>query len=80
MSHEKLAVPTNKWIVTQITALAALITAWVTAGQWDKTLTVAAIGVITQAIVGYLCPNTDTPGGVPRRAVKTPLLDSSLHS
>jgi hypothetical protein len=59
--------PTRKWLVTQITAVAALLTAWVTAGAWDKTLSVALIGLFAQATVGYLVPNADTPGGVPLR-------------
>ena len=57
--------PTRKWLVTQVTALTALLIAWVTADAWDKTLTIALIGLISQAIIGYLVPNQNTPGGVP---------------
>ena len=57
--------PTRKWIVTQVTALAALLIAWVQAGDWNKTLAVAVIGLVAQMIVGYVIPNADTPGGVP---------------
>jgi hypothetical protein len=51
--------PTRKWWATQITASTALATAWVSAGHWDKTLTLAAIGVVSQAAVVYLVPNAD---------------------
>jgi hypothetical protein len=61
----KSAWPTRKWWATQVTALATLLVAWVTADHWDKTLTIGLIGLLTQAAVGYLIPNQDTPGGVP---------------
>ena len=60
----KSLVPTNKWIVTQITALAALLTAYVQVGAWNKELTIAVIGLISQALIGYIAPNAPTPGGV----------------
>jgi len=60
--------PTRKWWATQITASTALTTAWVSAGHWDKTLTVAAIGVASQAAVVYLVPNADP---VPKPAPKS---------
>ena len=44
-------------MATQVTAIAALLVAWVNAGAWDKTLTIALIGVVAQSIVGYLIPN-----------------------
>lgn len=50
-------VPTRKWLATQSTALATLAVAWVTAGTWDKPLSIAAIGLVSQAVVGYLVPN-----------------------
>ncbi|HEY5881174.1 MAG TPA: hypothetical protein VIU11_19835 [Nakamurella sp.] len=65
---EKSRRPTNKWIVTQVAAVGALVTAWLTAGEWGTTLSVTAIGILTQAIVSYVAPNTDSPGGVPLRA------------
>jgi hypothetical protein len=67
---ERSAIPTHKWIATQILAVSALATAWMTAVEWDRTLTISAIGVLTQAVVGYLLPNADTPGGVPIRRVE----------
>jgi hypothetical protein len=48
----------RKWFATQVTALTALIVAWVNAGSWDKTLTIALVGLISQAIVGYLIRNS----------------------
>lgn len=62
---QKSWIPTRKWFATQITAIAALLVAWVNAGEWNKTLTIALIGLIAQALFGYLVPNADTPGGVP---------------
>jgi len=57
--------PTNKWTATQITATAALLVAWVNAGDWHKTQTIALIALITQALMGYLVPNHETMGGIP---------------
>ncbi|MFZ2015249.1 MAG: hypothetical protein WAV00_15635 [Nocardioides sp.] len=49
--------PTRKWWATQISATTTLAVAWVSAGHWDKALTIAAIGVASQAAVVYLVPN-----------------------
>jgi uncharacterized membrane protein YjjP (DUF1212 family) len=51
--------PSRKWLATQVTAVAALLTAYVTAGAWNTTLSIGVIGFVTQAIVGYLLPNAD---------------------
>jgi hypothetical protein len=51
--------PTRKWWAAQITAVTTLATAWVTAGAWNRPLTLAAIGVVSQALVVYLVPNAD---------------------
>jgi hypothetical protein len=61
------ALPTRKWVATQTTAIAALLVSWTTLGTWDASLTIAAIGIVAQAVVGYLVPNEPTPGGVPGR-------------
>ena len=53
-------IPSRKWFATQVTALTALIVAWVNAGSWDKTLTIALVGLVSQAIIGYLIPNSDS--------------------
>ena len=49
--------PTRKWWATQISATTTLAVAWVNAGRWDKPLTIAAIGVVSQAAIVYLVPN-----------------------
>jgi hypothetical protein len=64
---EKSHWPTNKWIATQVTATVALLTGWVTAGEWNKTLSATVIGLVGQAVVSYMLPNADGPGGVPAR-------------
>jgi hypothetical protein len=51
--------PSRKWLATQVTAFAALLTAYVTAGSWNTTLSISLIGLATQAIVGYLLPNAE---------------------
>ncbi|HEY7050352.1 MAG TPA: hypothetical protein VH373_24265 [Jatrophihabitantaceae bacterium] len=58
-------IPSRKWIATQVTALAALIVAWINAGSWDKTLMIALVGLISQAIIGYLLPNGEPPASPP---------------
>lgn len=57
--------PTNKWWAALVTAAAAWVINWITVGTFSKAILIALIGVIAQAIVSYLVPNSDTPGGVP---------------
>ena len=59
--------PTRKWIAAQVTGTAAFMTAWVSAGEWNSTLSIALIGLFAQGVISYLLPNADTPGGVPVR-------------
>ena len=59
--------PTRKWIAAQVTGAAAFMTAWVSVGGWNSTLSIALIGLFAQAAVSYLLPNADTPGGVPAK-------------
>jgi hypothetical protein len=54
-------------MATQVTAAVALLTGWVTAGEWNKTLSTTLIGLVGQAIVSYVLPNGDGPGGVPAK-------------
>ncbi len=75
--------PTRKWWATQISATTTLAVAWVSAGHWDKPLSIAAIGLVSQAAVVYLVPNGEPaakpepdagagrlrPGGATTRAV-----------
>lgn len=56
-------IPSRKWLATQVTAVAALVVAWVNQGAWDKTLSIALIGVVSQALFSYLVPNGDRPSG-----------------
>jgi uncharacterized membrane protein YjjP (DUF1212 family) len=65
MAHHKAPIPTRKWMVTQSAAVSALLVAWVSAGHWDKTLSIGLIGLFSQALASYLVPNVDAPGGVP---------------
>ena len=55
-------VPTRKWFVTQVTALAALATMYVTTGGWDQEETIAAIGIASQAAIAWLVPNQPLEG------------------
>ena len=67
MTPAKSKWPTNKWLATQVTAMAALLTGWVTAGEWNKTLSTTMIGLVAQAVVSYVLPNAESPGGVPAK-------------
>jgi hypothetical protein len=51
--------PTNKWMAAQCTATATLAVSWVNAGAWTKPLTIALIGLVSQAVVAYLVSNAD---------------------
>jgi hypothetical protein len=57
--------PTNKWIAARVTAIAGIAIMAVTTDGWDDEETVAAITLVSEAIISYLVPNSDTPGGVP---------------
>ena len=61
----KSNLPTRKWWAMFITSVAAFLVNWVNAGTFGKELTIALIGLVAQALVTYLIPNSDTPGGVP---------------
>jgi hypothetical protein len=61
----KSAWPTRKWWAMFITALAAFLISWIQAGEFGKETLIALIGLVAQALVTYLVPNADTPGGVP---------------
>jgi hypothetical protein len=53
--------PTRKWWATQISATTTLAVAWVNVGTWNKPLTIAAIGVVSQAAVVYLVQDGERP-------------------
>lgn len=61
--------PTRKWWVTQVTALAALAVMYLTTGAWDTEESIAAVGIVTQAVAAWLIPNDPTAGGVPPQGV-----------
>ena len=65
----KPQVPSRKWFATQTTALTALLVGWISAGVWDKTLSIALVGLVSQAVVGYLVPQAENSAtAVPRPA------------
>lgn len=49
--------PTRKWWAATVVALGTLGTAFAEAGEWNATLTVAAIGLVVQRATAYLVPN-----------------------
>lgn len=51
--------PSRKWFATQITAVSALLIMLVTTGAWGAEESVALIGLVSQASIAYLVPNTD---------------------
>jgi len=57
MSTTRTRWPSRKWLATQCTAAAAVAVAWVNAGAWTKPLSIAMIGLVSQAAVGYLVSN-----------------------
>jgi hypothetical protein len=57
--HHRSWWPTNKWMAAQCTALATFAVAWVNAGTWNRPLTIAAIGLVSQATAAYLVSNAD---------------------
>ena len=49
--------PSRKWFAARITAIAGLLTMWVTTGSWDQEETVAIITLISAGLISYLVPN-----------------------
>ncbi|MDX6719351.1 MAG: hypothetical protein QOJ63_1605 [Solirubrobacteraceae bacterium] len=47
--------PSRKWFATQVTAIAALPTMWITTQSWDVEESVALIDLVSQAAVGTWC-------------------------
>ncbi len=60
--------PTNKWYAARITAIAGIAIMYVTTDGWDDEETVAAITLVSEALIAYLVPNSPKPGGVPDAA------------
>ncbi|RAY12505.1 hypothetical protein DPM19_25580 [Actinomadura craniellae] len=67
----KSLLPTRKWWAAFVTAFSAFLISWITAGEFSKEILVMLIGVLAQAAVSYLVPNSDAPGGVPVKVKKT---------
>ena len=52
--------PSTKWITTQVTAVAGWLIAFVQAGyELNTTLVIAAITIVSQAVLSYWLPNTE---------------------
>ena len=64
MANNQSLAPTRKWWATQVTALAALAVMYFTTGGWDTEESVAAVGVVSQALIGWLTPNSPDDGVV----------------
>lgn len=57
--------PTRKWWAATVTAIVALATMYLSTHEFSPEFQIALLGAIGQAIVTYLLPNVDAPGGVP---------------
>lgn len=62
-------IPTRKWLAAQAVALGGIATSAIDSG-WDATEWKLLIGVAVQALVTYVLPNLDSPGGVPDATVR----------
>ena len=62
MSEEWTA-PSRKWLAARVTAVGAMLVGWAEAGEWSTTLTIMAIGIVTEGIVSYLVPNVSSGSG-----------------
>ena len=63
--RRKSAWPTRKWWAGLITAVAALTVNLIETGAFSKEIAIALVGLVAQALVVYIVPNDNTPGGVP---------------
>jgi hypothetical protein len=57
--------PTRKWLAGVITAVGAFVILWIQTGGFGREVQIALAGLVTQAVVAYVVPNQDGPGGVP---------------
>jgi hypothetical protein len=57
--------PTRKWWAATVTAIFGLATMYLSTKEFSLEFQIALLGAIGQAIVTYILPNADTPGGVP---------------
>lgn len=49
--------PSRKWMAARITAVSAFFIAWIEAGEWNTTLGVMAVGIVSESAIAYLTPN-----------------------
>ncbi len=63
--HNTDSLPTRKWWATQVTAVTGLLTSWIVVDEWNQQLSIAAVTLVGQALVGYLIPNTAAPESAP---------------
>jgi hypothetical protein len=66
------SLPTRKWWATQVTAVCGLVTTWIVVGDWNQQLSIAAVALFGQAVVGYLVPN-QAPATEPAAEVSSKL-------
>jgi hypothetical protein len=67
-SAQKSWLPTRKWFAATFTALGAIAVLWIQEGGLTMAVGIALVGAIVQALVTYVLPNENTPGGVPLRS------------
>jgi hypothetical protein len=68
VGRQKSWLPTRKWWAATITALGAIAVLWIQEGALSMAVGIALVGAVVQALITYVLPNDDTPGGVPLRA------------
>jgi hypothetical protein len=49
--------PSRKWFAARVTALTGLAMMWATTGSWDLEETIAAITLVSAALLAWLLPN-----------------------
>ena len=64
---EKSWLPTRKWLFGVVTAAAAFLVTWISAGEFNKEIKIALVGLGASAVVSYLVPNNTNPGGYPAK-------------
>jgi hypothetical protein len=64
----KSRLPTNKWLAARVAAAAGIIILFITTDKWDDEESIATVTLVSEALVSYLVPNADTPGGVRPKA------------
>ena len=60
--------PTRKWLAATTTAIGALLVLYIQQNGFTDEMLIAMVSAAVQAVVTYLIPNAETPGGVPLKA------------